>query len=189
MKELSARLPRAVEMAHLLIRSRLCSGDLAVDATVGNGHDTEKLAELVGPEGCVIGFDIQESAIAEVRKKLKDYTQVELYHTGHQNLAQYISNSPTVGMFNLGYLPGSDKSTITRPETTIEALEQLCGLLRKHGLITIVIYAGHEGGAEESSAVEKWTSELDQIEFTVVKYTFVNQRNTPPSLIVIEKKG
>lgn len=189
MKELSTGLPRAVEMAHLLVKSRLDSGDLAVDATVGNGHDTAKLAELVGPEGRVVGFDIQESAIAEARKKLADQGQVELYHTGHENLSRYVEGSLSVGMFNLGYLPGSDKSTITQPGSTIEALEQLCGLLKKRGIITIVIYTGHEGGAEEASAVEKWTSELDQAEFSVIKYAFVNQRNTPPSLIVVEKKG
>ena len=39
-------------------------GDTVVDATVGNGHDTQMLAELVGENGHVIGFDVQPSAIA-----------------------------------------------------------------------------------------------------------------------------
>ena len=33
-------------------------------------------------------------------------------------------------IFNLGYLPGGDKSIVTKPETTISAIEQL---LKHHG--------------------------------------------------------
>ena len=35
-------------------------GDYAVDATLGNGHDTCFLAEIVGDNGKVFGFDIQK---------------------------------------------------------------------------------------------------------------------------------
>ena len=34
--------------------------DYAVDATLGNGHDTCFLAEIVGDNGKVFGFDIQK---------------------------------------------------------------------------------------------------------------------------------
>ncbi len=37
-------------------------GDIVIDATMGNGHDTQFLAELVGENGHVYAFDIQESA-------------------------------------------------------------------------------------------------------------------------------
>ena len=57
------------------------------------------------------------------------------------------------GIFNLGYLPSADKSVITRPQTTIEALEKLCHLLVKGGRIAIMIYYGHEGGDLERDAV------------------------------------
>lgn len=42
---------------------RLKPGDRAVDGTVGNGWDTLKLCELVGPAGKGYGFDIQEEAV------------------------------------------------------------------------------------------------------------------------------
>ena len=35
-------------------------GDYAVDATLGNGHDTCFLAKIVGDNGKVFGFDIQK---------------------------------------------------------------------------------------------------------------------------------
>lgn len=37
-------------------------GDVAVDATCGNGHDSKWLAEAVGPQGKLYAFDIQARA-------------------------------------------------------------------------------------------------------------------------------
>ena len=47
-----------------------------VDGTLGNGHDTVFLAKLVGPNGHVYGFDIQEQAIVSTKKRL-DRTQIK----------------------------------------------------------------------------------------------------------------
>ena len=38
-------------------------GDTVVDATMGNGHDTCLLAGLVGAEGHVYAFDVQQQAL------------------------------------------------------------------------------------------------------------------------------
>jgi hypothetical protein len=48
--------------------------------------------------------------------------------------------------FNLGYLPGGDKTIITKPETTLIALEAAKGILMAGGLISLVVYVGHPGG-------------------------------------------
>lgn len=48
--------------------------------------------------------------------------------------------------FNLGYLPGGDKTIITKPETTLPALEAAKGILMPGGLISLVVYVGHPGG-------------------------------------------
>lgn len=45
-----------------LLKMAAGEGDIVVDATMGNGHDTQFLAELVGENGHVYAFDIQESA-------------------------------------------------------------------------------------------------------------------------------
>ena len=64
----------AVEYCHALLRERLLPGDLAVDATAGNGHDTHFLAQLTGPDGRVFAFDVQEQAIgAAVPRGRSDY--------------------------------------------------------------------------------------------------------------------
>jgi ubiquinone/menaquinone biosynthesis C-methylase UbiE len=81
---------RATELAHLLMRQSLKPGDWVVDATVGNGHDTLLLAELVGSSGCVIGFDVQEVALAAATERVDGLPQVKLIHAGHENLAEHL---------------------------------------------------------------------------------------------------
>ena len=44
---------------------------LCIDATCGNGGDTAFLCRLAGPEGRVLGFDIQPEAIASTRARLE----------------------------------------------------------------------------------------------------------------------
>ena len=44
-------LPPILAQVHDLVRRVLRPGDVAVDATVGNGQDTLFLAECVGPTG------------------------------------------------------------------------------------------------------------------------------------------
>ena len=43
-----------------LIQPALYPGARAIDATMGNGHDTQWLCEQVGNEGCVYAFDVQQ---------------------------------------------------------------------------------------------------------------------------------
>ncbi len=71
-----------------LLQSFVGEGDVAIDATVGNGFDTLFLAQRVGSQGLIFGFDIQEQAIASTRKRLADehcQCSVKLYQVGHQH--------------------------------------------------------------------------------------------------------
>lgn len=190
MADSGVRLPRAIQFAQSLITERVSPGDLAIDATVGNGHDTLFLAGLVGETGKVIGCDLQDSAIASATEKVGAMKWVELHVTGHENLSEILPAEMPVSaaMFNLGYLPGADKSLITRPETTISALETLLPPLTRGGIITVVLYTGHSGGLEEAQGVAEWAAALNQKEFSAITYQFLNQKNTPPALLAIEKK-
>lgn len=182
-----------LRFAHHLFGQTISSGDTVVDATVGNGNDTVKLAQLVGKYGKVYGFDIQESAIKETEKKLYltglNY-QVELHQKGHEHIKEVIPKSADLSavVFNLGYLPKGDKSIITKPETTIQAIQQGLQRLRRGGLMLLMIYYGHEGGTKEKEAVLKHTSTLPQEEYHVLQYSFINQKNAPPFLVAVEKK-
>ncbi|MBL9204882.1 MAG: hypothetical protein JNN01_07340 [Opitutaceae bacterium] len=139
----------------------LTPGCWAVDATAGRGSDTCFLARTVGPGGRVVAFDVQTEALVItrdrlVREALED--RVHLLQASHACLSELLP-APARGrlaavMFNLGYLPrGVRPSVITRPESTLPALEQACAELRPGGLLSVVSYRGHPGGAEEDAAV------------------------------------
>ena len=100
----------------------------------------------------------------------------------------YVNKKVSCVMFNLGYLPRAKHKIITKPETTIEAIKKSLALLKPHGVVSIAIYTGHEGGMEEFDEVFKYVKELDQSEYNVLNCNFVNQINNPPRLILIEKK-
>ncbi len=176
-----------------LLKQAIVPGDTVIDATVGNGNDTVILAKAVGAAGKVYGFDIQEEAIEKTKEKLLLtglLPQTELILDGHEKIEEYVPEEANVSavVFNLGYLPSGDKSVITKPATTLLAIEQSLLRLRKGGILSLMIYSGHEGGQEEKQAVDTFVMELDQKEFQVLSYKFVNQKNNPPYLYVIEKR-
>ena len=134
-------------------------GMLAVDATIGNGHDTEFLADLVLPGGQVYGMDIQATAIDAARERLAGRADIELHCGCHSDWSWIDSRQRgrvDVCMFNLGYLPGGDHKMITRPDTTLQALDIAADWCRLDGVISAVMYPGHAGGEEETDAVEAW---------------------------------
>jgi tRNA G37 N-methylase Trm5 len=92
-------------------------------------------------------------------------------------------------MFNLGYLPGGDHSTITRPESTCAALRASLSLLAPGGRVSVVVYTGHPGAAHEREAVESLAANLSPGEFSVIKLTFMNRSPNAPVVILVEKAG
>jgi len=178
-------MKRPLDMAHDFLAQIITQEDIVVDATMGNGHDTLFLAKIAKQ---VYSFDIQKQALEKTSQRLLEagLTNVELILQGHETVDQFVREAKA-GIFNLGYLPSADKSIITQPQTTIEALEKLCHLLVKGGRIAIMIYYGHEGGDIEKDAVMDFVSQLPQQEYTATIYRTLNQINNPPFLVMIEK--
>ncbi|MFC4801153.1 class I SAM-dependent methyltransferase [Neobacillus sp. GCM10023253] len=189
------KMERILPYARKLLQKAVSQGDIVVDATLGNGHDTVFLADLVGESGHVFGFDVQVQAVQAAQQRLKQQGLLEratLFHAGHEKSAELIPaayhSKITGAIFNLGYLPGSDKTIVTRPETTVTAIEQLLELMAPEGIIVLVIYHGHEGGAIERDALLEFCRSLDQNLAHVLQYQFINQKNNPPFIVAIEKK-
>ncbi len=181
--------------ARTLLRNAVQTGDAAVDATAGNGHDTLFLAELVGENGRVYSFDIQQEAIDNTRKRLQQHGLEDrciLIRDGHENIPSHIPQTfrgrIKGAVFNLGYLPGGDKSIVTKPETTIRAVEGLLDILAPGGIIVLVVYHGHPEGKRERDELLPYVSQLDQKLYHVLRYEFINQKNDPPFIIAIEKR-
>jgi predicted methyltransferase len=189
------KLDRILPFAKILLEKAVKHGDTVVDATIGNGHDTLFLANLVGEDGRVYGFDVQLEAVTATEELIRSNglsNRVTLFQQGHENLSTCIPQDEngkiTGAIFNLGYLPGSDKSVITKPNTTISAVEQLLNVMAPEGIIVLVIYYGHPGGEIERDSLLEYCRDLDQNVAHVLEYKFLNQKNNPPFIVAIEKR-
>jgi tRNA(1-methyladenosine) methyltransferase and related methyltransferases len=166
-------------------------GDTVVDATMGNGHDTLFLAELVGEEGHVHAFDIQPSAVDSTQKRLEEANVADrcsLYCIGHERMANKVNASVKAVLFNLGWLPGGDKGVTTRLETTLQAVESGLNFLEKGGLMSVCIYPGHEEGDREREALLRFVSSLRPQEYNVLHHRFLNAGAGAPECILIQKQ-
>ncbi|MGM9967563.1 MAG: class I SAM-dependent methyltransferase [Rummeliibacillus sp.] len=184
------KLQRVLQYAQFLLKETVETGDIVVDATAGNGYDTTFLAQLVGENGHVFAFDVQQQAIESTNKRLTEVGMANRVSTildGHENVAQYVQQPISAAIFNLGYLPGSEHQIITKPNTTLQAIERLLKLLKVGGMIVLVVYYGHEGGKEERDQVIEYVSNLPQKKVHVLRYEFINQKNDPPFIIALEK--
>lgn len=173
------------------MQQKVTAGDHVVDATAGNGHDTLFLAELVGENGHVTAFDIQKEAIDRTKELLNENhvsERVTLILDGHQNMDQYLDTSVSAVMFNLGWLPGGDKSITTLWSTTQEAIQKALDALLPLGVCTICVYPGHAEGAYEKNELATMLSQLRPQEFNVLRHTFINAGTGAPECYIIQKQ-
>ncbi|MCF7821509.1 MAG: methyltransferase domain-containing protein [Mariprofundaceae bacterium] len=187
------RLSMSAEV-HQFLSATIKPGDSVIDATLGNGHDTLFLAEHVGEEGHVFGFDIQAGAVNNSLKQLVTHQldhRATLMMKSHVYMADLIPEQfhghIKCVMFNLGYLPGSDKSVITLPESTLSALNIALNLLAEDGIISILAYSGHPGGADECSAVKAWASQLPRDGYRASVIDLLSSHRSPPEWILISR--
>ncbi len=196
-------LTRMVQWSQELLAEVVQSGDLVVDLTAGTGQDTLALFQMVGERGQVVGFDIQSQALlatrermiaagAQVRLQQQDIRPlpraagIDLLQMSHAGFSAIMPAAPRGIIANLGYLPGGSQDLVTRPETTVAALEQGCSLLASGGRMAVVVYPGHPGGTEEGKAVGELFAGLQDPGFQVLRLD-VSNRPVAPFVFVIEK--
>ena len=193
-------LPTAVQWSHEIVGPRLRAGDVVVDATAGNGHDTLFLAERVLPGGRVFAFDLQADAVEQTRRAVAAHVpayavpdEVTLFHAGHERLAEFLPaelrGRLRAVMFNLGYLPGGDKTIITKETTSLAAIRMALDWLAEDGVLTVVIYPGHEGGRQEAGAVESLLAALPSMEFEAQRLGYLNFRPTTPFCVAVRRRA
>lgn len=171
-------MKRLTEQVHDLLRQHITVGDVVVDATIGNGHDTVFLAGLVGPEGNVFGFDTQADALATTWVAFEKVGPVDqspppnvtLLHSCHSQLADRVPREHhglvSAVVFNLGYLPGGpSRLETTTASTTVAALHASLKLLKPNGVVSVLAYVGHPGGIEEAEAVERTFESLEEYQW------------------------
>jgi predicted methyltransferase len=181
-----------VQQAHQMVEAVLELGDITIDATVGNGHDTLFLATRVGAMGKVYGFDIQQEALDATYQRLQEAgqaVQLSLYHAGHEAMAvvlpESVAGRVTAVMFNLGYLPGGDRQRTTGASTTLAALQAALSLLAPGGVISVLAYTGHRGGREEAEWVKGWARTLPADLFRVSLPVSSDEQGDSPEWLLI----
>ncbi len=182
-----------IDLLHMhkeYILRHLGEGDVCADFTMGNGHDTEFLSKVVGEKGKVYAFDIQKSAVESTEKKLKAAGCPENYvliNDSHHKLKDYIKEPIKAGMFNLGYLPGGDKSITTMRETTLPAIRAAIEMMDKDAILNIAVYPGHREGELEGEEIEAMLSEYSRFKLCVTKIKIINSPASPFFFMVESK--
>lgn len=172
-----------------MIREIVQEGDLCVDATMGNGHDTALLSSLVGSTGTVLAFDIQKEALIHTKERLKKNEcpdNVTLLLESHTNMECYAKPGTVACItFNFGYLPGGDHQKATRADTSLQAVKTGLRLLKIGGLMSLCIYSGKDTGFEERDILLPYLHSLDAKEYLVLKTEYFNRPNHPPIPVFI----
>ncbi len=160
-------------------RAHLRPSDTVIDMTCGNGHDTFFLSKLVFA-GMVYGFDIQKEAIDKTRALVGENPRIQLIHDSHEKIASLsLAAKPRLIVYNLGYLPGGDKSVVTTVESTLKSLKQAMELLAPDGAISITCYPGHEEGGREEEAIGKFLEQLPSHKWRICHHRWVNRPKSP----------
>lgn len=184
-------ITRTTELAMSVTLAYVSDGDTVVDATCGNGLDTVALAKAVGREGKVYAFDIQKKALILTEARLHSHGlgNVHLIKQSFESMSSHIAeNSASAVVFNLGYLPGGDHSITTTAGTTMAGLDAALRVIRPGGIVTVVLYDGHEEGVEEKKSIVEWAETLDPGQYHAAFVSMINQNNHPPEILWITKK-
>ncbi|MDD3712086.1 MAG: class I SAM-dependent methyltransferase [Candidatus Izemoplasmatales bacterium] len=161
------------ELAHRIISEKI-NVNVSVDMTSGNGHDTLFLARL---SDHTYAFDIQTVAIESTRTLLENnnQTNVTLINDSHEKILNYVKEKIDAAIYNLGYLPGSDKTVMTNSISTVNSLDHLISILAEEGIIVIVLYPHNP---EEIAAVVEYTSKLSP-SYDCMEHKILNKESAP----------
>lgn len=187
-----------------IVSSYVQKGDFAIDCTMGNGNDTLSLVKLTGADGSggenplVYSFDVQKVALEKTEELLKangisdpKANGIELFCDSHVNIGQYVEKAgrkPSAILFNLGFMPGQDKTVLTSADTSMTAIKKALDCICEDGLVSIVTYRGHTEGREEHERILEYVSSLPSKQFHVAFFNMINQKKTAPSVFFITRK-
>lgn len=101
--------------------------------------------------------------------------------SGFNELSFYVKEKVDCIIFNLGFLPGSNKKILTQDYHSEEAIIDSYDLLADHGTLLICCYIQHPGGKEEFERIIK------NLEDHHLPYQLITFDETPDKLILIEK--
>ena len=182
----------AVGLCHEFLAAHLAPGGFYIDATCGNGHDTEFLCRLSGSSGRVLALDIQPRAVEATNARL---AAAGLGAIGRAVVADHarLGELATPGsadcvLFNFGWLPGADHQVHSTAAGSLPALEAALELLKPRGILAAVLYSGQVIGDGEKQAALAFFRSLPLTRYTVLVCEFANWAHTAPLPCFILKR-
>lgn len=131
-------------------------------------------------------MDIQEQALEKTRQAISAIDPALLDRTlivnrNHRTFPEMLApNSVSLVVYNLGYLPGSDKSIVTNKENTIISIRAALSLLKPRGLLSVLCYRMHcDEAMLEASAVEDELRTLPPERWRTFSHTPLNWPRAP----------
>jgi SAM-dependent methyltransferase len=191
-------------LAHLLWSQVVKGGDIVIDATCGNGHDSLVLADLAltRDSGLLYCIDVQDKAIDSTREKFLaagyinsfQDERIKFVHGSHADFPLEIKqDSVSAIIFNLGYLPGThgdgDNRITTTTEVTMKAIANALPLLKIGGLLSVMLYRGHPEGARESDACLDFFQKMKIGQWKVFTHTPLNTAKGPILVTVARRQS
>lgn len=154
---------------HQFLSSRSYPDGVFVDMTVGKGKDLSFLVDLAGHRlDHLMAIDIQDAALAQSVNLIKEKgfdlaaESIQWRQGSHECIHKWLMDWPmaekgvSLALYNLGYLPGSDKSITTQSASTLKSLEGLMPWICPGGGISLMVYPGHETGRLESLEIDRF---------------------------------
>ena len=209
MEEKSANtnlIVKTTSLAMHIVSEYIRPGDTVVDGTMGNGYDTLSLAVAAGctgegktPHGRVYAFDIQQDALDATRAYLKENGVAEpeahgihLIRASHENMDLYLpeleNTEISAFVFNLGFMPGRDKTIMTTAQTSLPAIKKALRMVRQDGVVSVMAYTGHKEGETDFAVLSEFLKTLPSKKYHVACVSMINQKKTAPSLFLITPK-
>jgi methylase of polypeptide subunit release factors len=183
-----------IKLAHQYWKKHLREHAVVIDATCGNGHDALFIAQqILSQKGELHCFDIQQQAINATQTRLKknlpkaQLNQIFYYHKSHDLLA-FSPRSIDLIVYNLGYLPHSNKQITTKVKSTLSSIAQALNVIADEGMISITCYPGHTEGKFELEAIEKYLKALSPKKFHIYHHIWKDRLKSPQLIIIYSKK-
>lgn len=186
-----------------LVWSEVVQGNgIAIDATCGNGHDSEKLARLLKlheppldkqndvDQKQLFCIDIQEEATSRTSRRLQSviheskWNKVQFTTGSHETFpSEILPNSVSLICYNLGYLPNSPRNSgdfvLSGAQTTEKSIIAAIPLLKENGLLSVTTYPKNIGGDIEQKVVQNTLSRLSPRDWRVYLHAPLNRPYSP----------
>ncbi len=183
-----------LDLAHHFWANLLQENDTVIDATCGNGKDSLALASLLKTKKntTLYCLDIQNTAMHTTKELLKHLTpeflsSVHFFQMSHADIPIDLIKKTKLLVYNLGYLPGGDKSITTLTSSTTISICKAIEYLPLGGVISLTCYPGHAEGKKEEEALLSFFSCLDPKIWCFTSFIW-NNRKASPSFLLVQKK-